>query len=191
MLFAEAVYHTQETVLKTRNATQSAPLSSPSCVSSKDHLLAAHESLKGENRALLCRDTRSPSISARRLFLMTGLFRLQIWWGWRAVPSVSVEVSHLSLMSGKLIFQRVTSTRCRCYYLRLSWFFSGSISENIQSVNPNCDTQVQTRKWLALFFFFFLIAWFPRRKEKSPGSCSHSRNIPPTSFLAIWSSKCS
>ena len=42
MLFAEVVYHC-ETVLKTRNATQSAPLSSPSCVCSKGHLLAAHE----------------------------------------------------------------------------------------------------------------------------------------------------
>lgn len=31
----KVVYHTQETVVKTRNATQSAPLSSPSCVSSK------------------------------------------------------------------------------------------------------------------------------------------------------------
>lgn len=60
MLFTEVVYHTQETVLKTRNATQSAPLSSPSCVSSKDHLLTAHESLREENRALLCRDTLSP-----------------------------------------------------------------------------------------------------------------------------------
>lgn len=65
VLFAEVVYHTQETELKTRDATHCAPLSSPSCVSSKDHLLAAHESLWEENRELLCRDTPPPpAISA-------------------------------------------------------------------------------------------------------------------------------
>ncbi|CAB1427107.1 unnamed protein product [Pleuronectes platessa] len=41
----QVVYHTPDTELKPWHATQRAPLSSPSCVPSKDHLLAAHESV--------------------------------------------------------------------------------------------------------------------------------------------------
>lgn len=55
-------------MLTTRNATQSAPLSSPSCVSSKDHLLAAHESL----REALRWDTPSHLISACVTFHIEG-----------------------------------------------------------------------------------------------------------------------
>lgn len=71
----EVVYHTQETMLKMWNATRSAPLSFPSCVSSKGHLLAALESMREENRELLCRDTWPSSFTAYFLFHIAHLWR--------------------------------------------------------------------------------------------------------------------
>lgn len=154
-MFAEVVYHTQETVLKTRNATQRAPLSSPSCVSSKDHLLAAHESVREENRALLCRDTRSPlhhrlpplshdrSIQAIDLMGLThGGF---CFYG--GVTSF-FYVRKINFLKG-----HVVAVLCSlCYYLHL-----------ILSVNPKRDKRVQTRSgWIC-----FLPLLIPELNEKN------------------------
>lgn len=151
----EVVYHTQETVLKTRNATQSAPLSCPSCVSSKDHLLAAHESLREENRALLRWDTHDRSIQALDLMGLThGAF---CFYG--GIASF-FHVWEINFMKGLVVWVFLSS----CYYLHLSWFFASSISANILSVNPKWEKPGRNEKWIC----FFLLLLIPESKEKSP-----------------------
>lgn len=151
----EVVYHTQETVLKTRNATQSAPLSCPSCVSSKDHLLAAHESLREENRALLRWDTHDRSIQALDLMGLThGAF---CFYG--GIASF-FHVWEINFMKGLVVWVFLSS----CYYLHLSWFFASSISANILSVNPKWEKPGRNKKWIC----FFLLLLIPESKEKSP-----------------------
>lgn len=139
-------------MLKTRNATQSAPLSFPSCVSSKDHLLASHESLRGENRALLRWDTHDRSIQALDLMgLMHGAF---CFYG--GIASF-FHVWKMNFMKSLVVFSS-------CYYLHPSWFFASSISANILSVNPKWDKRAETRNGSAFFFFF----WFPKAKKNLP-----------------------
>lgn len=99
--------------------------------------------------------------------LMTGLFRPWIWWGWRMGPSVSMEASHLSFMSGKLILWRASSFGC----------FSAPaiISTSVDSLLPpflqtfwvlilNERNPAETRNGSAFFFFF----WFPKAKKNLP-----------------------
>lgn len=74
---------------------------------SKDHLLAAHESVREGNRPLLGSDICPFSISAAAaVSLLTPLFR-NIWWGWRSVPPVSMERLHLSFMTGNIFFEEL------------------------------------------------------------------------------------
>ena len=183
MLFAEVVYHTQETVLKTRNATQSAPLSSPSCVFLKGPPVSGTwKSKRGKQGTAVPRYSVALHLRPLPFSHDRSIQALDL-------PSVSMEVSHLSFMSGKLIFQRVMLVHRCCYYLRLSWFFSGS--KTFGALILIVINRYKQEMIGSVFFFSFLSLDSWDEKKNLLDRVRVQGIFHQTSFLAIWSSKCS
>lgn len=128
--------------LKTPNATQSAPLSSPSCVSSKGPPVSSTWKCEGGKQSAAA--LKHPARLS--LPLMTGLFKP---WIWRVVPCVSMEASESFFHVWKInfvvrlvvwVFFQLPLVSLPQPLLRLLSF------RNILSVNAEWDKQAQGKK---------------------------------------------
>lgn len=110
----------------------------------KDHLLAAHESVREENRAPLRSNTQPAFLSLSwQVYSSPGFDAWCRVFLWRH--------HNLSFMSGKLILWCALLSGCffsSRYYLHLSRFFASSVSETFWVLTLNEISRHRGEKWI-------------------------------------------